>query len=526
MLGRLSCRQVARYSVLVVLLLAPLSHGFGFGPQLNRRVHIASASSKAPASHPLVPGPFPSVCQRAYARAPDPRCSEGNLPAPLKLYPERWLQLAFLSVLALLSDWVCFSVAAAPETWVNTYGRSPAQLIDIFLFTNVAFCFLEPGIVRRFGLRGVVVGAGILMSVGCALRSGIPFTGTVPEYAEVVAGTILVGAAQPFFQCTPPLLSATWFGADERAQATAIAINFNQVGIATAFLVGGTMATSTEGLANYFDLITAVSIAVTAGAFFLFKERPLTPPSGSAAARLEAGDEEDINFIDVAKSLLDTPGFLPPLVAFVCSIGISNVVSAFVDETLVSAGVQSQTAIDLTGAGFQAAIVLGGIVLGGYVDRTKQYKQVTLACIGVAFFLLLPLGVKDVPSSVVVLALISLGAMIGPVQPINAELAVEVAYPADENAVEALQQLCGNLFSALLVPLAEMAAESYLDVPGAAPVRGDTVLLGAIAVGSFFFFSTFDSVLKRSAVDCAVEDDNASRCDLVYNEGEVNKRED
>ena len=29
----------------------------------------------------------------------------------------------------------------------------------------------------------------------------------------------------------------------------------------------------------------------------------------------------------------------------------------------------------------QAAIVLGGIVLGGYVDRTQKYKAVTLACL-------------------------------------------------------------------------------------------------------------------------------------------------
>ena len=44
-----------------------------------------------------------------------------------------------------------------------------------------------------------------------------------------VIGTILVGAAQPFFQCSPPLLSATWFASSERALATATALNFNQV---------------------------------------------------------------------------------------------------------------------------------------------------------------------------------------------------------------------------------------------------------------------------------------------------------
>lgn len=202
---------------------------------------------------------------------------EEATPPPIQLYPYRWVQLGYLSLLALLSDWVCFSVAAAPETWVTTYNHDPATLIDIFLFTNVLFCFLEPSFVRKLGLRGCVVGAGVLMAAGCALRSGLPFTGTVPPYAEVVAGTVLVGAAQPFFQCTPPLLSATWFGADERALATAVAINFNQVGIASAFLVGGVMAGSTTGLAHYFDLLTGLSLVVAIGAFLQFKARPPLP---------------------------------------------------------------------------------------------------------------------------------------------------------------------------------------------------------------------------------------------------------
>jgi len=33
--------------------------------------------------------------------------------------------------------------------------------------------------------------------------------------------------------------------------------------------------------------------------------------------------------------------------------------------------------------------------------------------------------------------------VVGPIQPINAELAVEVAYPEDENAIVALQQVGG-----------------------------------------------------------------------------------
>ena len=218
---------------------------------------------------------------------------------------------------------VCFSVAAAPDTWETVYAHDPATLIDIFLFTNVLFCLLEPAIVRRAGLRNVVVGAGAAMAVGCALRSGLPTSDVLQPYSAVVAGTILVGAAQPFFQCTPPLLSATWFGADERALATAVAINFNQVGIATAFLVGGTMATSAGGLSSYFNLISVAAFIVATGAFFQFRELPPTPPTGSAAAKIAENAELDPNdadnFLVTARQLLATPGFLPPLIAFVAS---------------------------------------------------------------------------------------------------------------------------------------------------------------------------------------------------------------
>lgn len=49
------------------------------------------------------------------------------------------------------------------------------------------------------------------------------------------------------------------------------------------------------------------------------------------------------------------------------------------------------------------------------------------------------------PRSAALIALLAIGSFAGPVQPINAELAVEVTYPCDENALEAVQQLCGNL---------------------------------------------------------------------------------
>ena len=39
----------------------------------------------------------------------------------------------------------------------------------------------------------------------------------------------------------------------------------------------------------------------------------------------------------------------------------------------------------------------GGILLGGFVDRSKRYKEVTLVCFAAALLLLQPLGLSDVP---------------------------------------------------------------------------------------------------------------------------------
>eukprot|EP00435_Cladocopium_sp_Y103_P044757 s2908_g12.t1 len=116
-----------------------------------------------------IPG-WMSRAQRSVVPRPAEPAALDSCPPPV-LYKQRWVQLAFLALLALLSDLVCFSVAATPGTWT----KDPASLIDIFLFTNVFACFIEPFVIRNFGLRTPIVGAAMLMAVGCWLRSGIPF---------------------------------------------------------------------------------------------------------------------------------------------------------------------------------------------------------------------------------------------------------------------------------------------------------------------------------------------------------------
>lgn len=491
--------------------------------------------------------------------------SDSKYPIEPTVYPQRYIQLSYLSLLALLSDWICFSLAASPSSFEAAYpGASAANLIDIFLFTNVASCFLVTDVVAKFGLGKCIKGAAAIMSLGCLLRSGLPemsFMANVvnaanlatpssgvgvldssfsivqavaevlPDpisdlvsmdtlteasrsaglepYPLLVLGTILVGFAQPYFQCTPPMLSATWFASDERATATATALNFNQIGIAIAFLVGGSMAKSEVGIHDYFGLITILCGLVTLGTLFQFEDKPPSPPSYSEIEKMMRGEREP-PFLESVKKLFGTPGFSIPLAAFICSISITNIVGTFIDEVLQRGGITDQLGVDLAGAGFEFAILLGGIIIGGYVDKTKQYKSVTLACLAATMLFVIPLGLTDHMLGnepvLLVLALLGLGVSCGPIQPINAELAVDVTYPSDETAVESVQQVGGNLVSALMVPVAEWALNQDYEFfkqirPLDSDIRGDVLLLFAVAAVTIVYFSLFDAPLRRTMAD-------------------------
>lgn len=520
-----------------------------FAP-ITKTTHLSTHSSSQ-SMHTSVPLPFTSPStstilmdstqrksQRSNSRLQSTNGDIDYTKMKPQVYKQRWIQLGYLSMLALLSDWICFSVAAAPATYEAAYaGHSAASLIDIFLFTNVASCFLITDTVSKFGLEKSIKGASALMAIGCFFRSGFSCFGPIlgmlgigagaaadpagaveaganlVPYWSLLTGTIMVGAAQPFFQCTPPLLSATWFASDERATSTAVALNFNQIGIATAFLVGGEMATSADGLANYFGVISASCAAVTIGTLLQFKNKPLSPPSSSEIEKLIKGEEEPA-FIESVGKLFQNPGFAFPLSAFIMSISVTNIVGTFIDDVMERGGVTDQFGIDLAGAGFEFGILFGGIIIGGYVDKTKEYKEVTKACIIASMFLLVPLGLTEHALGkepiLLVLALLGLGMTAGPIQPINAELAVDVTYPSDETAVESVQQIGGNLVSALLVPLVEIAArQDYQLLPQvtwlASDIRGDVVLLLALTIVTYFYFDNFDAPLLRTMADESVD---------------------
>jgi len=206
-----------------------------------------------------------------------------------KVYWSRWIMLMYMSLLNLLSDWTCYSVAPIALLTQEAFGEiDPEQLVTIFLAANAVASACEPIILSRLGLRRTVLFGALLLMIGSIVKSGgmppIIKADLEKGHGEwrVYAGFFLVGLSQPLYQCTPALLSASWFPEQERTMATGVALNANQLGIGFAFIFGTLLVANSDDIPGYFGLLSIISTITFFGTLFQFDDAPPTPPSDSA----------------------------------------------------------------------------------------------------------------------------------------------------------------------------------------------------------------------------------------------------
>jgi len=205
-----------------------------------------------------------------------------------KVYSSRWIMLIHMSILNLLSDWTCYSVAPIAVLTAEKFGHDvdPESLVTVFLSANAMASACEPAILGRLGLRRTVVFGALLLMVGSIIKSGgSPLLGQSLGDGDgwrVYLGFFLVGLSQPLYQCTPALLSASWFPENERTMATGVALNSNQLGIGFAFVFGTLLVATTDDIVPYFQFLSFIATVSFIGCAMQFDDAPPTPPSDTA----------------------------------------------------------------------------------------------------------------------------------------------------------------------------------------------------------------------------------------------------
>ncbi|KAL7460699.1 hypothetical protein ACHAXS_001153, partial [Conticribra weissflogii] len=175
------------------------------------------------------------------ANNPSSKPSNPKKPPPpkeeeYKVYSSRWIMLLYMSLLNLLSDWTCYSVAPIALLTIQAFGDvDPESLVTVFLTANAVASAAEPAILGRLGLRRTVLLGAMLLMAGSIVKSGGLIVGgggtkslgdleeeEADETWRLYLGFFLVGLSQPLYQCTPALLSASWFPENEKPTECAV----------------------------------------------------------------------------------------------------------------------------------------------------------------------------------------------------------------------------------------------------------------------------------------------------------------
>jgi len=188
------------------------------------------------------------------------------------LHPSRWAMLLYLSLLNLLSGWICFSLAPVATMLKGEFNAE--GLVSLFFLASAVATFCAPSMISCLGVRRTVLFGAILLIVGlnvCCASS---------DFAEGFhAGFIIAGLGQPLYQITPIFIVTAWFPPNEHETMLRTILHSNHLGVLFSFLSGTYLLSSESDIIPYFQCIIFIASILLIVMAFHFEEAPPTPIS-------------------------------------------------------------------------------------------------------------------------------------------------------------------------------------------------------------------------------------------------------
>uniref|UniRef100_A0A8C9Q2W0 Solute carrier family 49 member 3 n=1 Tax=Spermophilus dauricus TaxID=99837 RepID=A0A8C9Q2W0_SPEDA len=242
----------------------------------------------------------------------------------------------------------------------------------IYLVVSIPFGILAIWVLDSVGLRGATILGAWLNFAGSMLRALPCVAAWVPNtFAFFMGGQSLCALAQNLVIFSPAKLAALWFPEHQRATANMIATMSNPLGILVANVLSPALVKKGEDIPLMLGVYTIpAGLVCLLATVCLWERGPPTPPSVGAASSTSE------NFLQGLKLLLQNKAYVILAVCFGGGIGIFSSFSALLEQILCANG-YSNGFSGLCGALFIVFGILGALVLGLYVDRTKRFTEAT-----------------------------------------------------------------------------------------------------------------------------------------------------
>ncbi|EDV19708.1 uncharacterized protein TRIADDRAFT_32990 [Trichoplax adhaerens] len=368
------------------------------------------------------------------------------------VYTRRWFMLLVICLANVGNAMMWISFASVADVTAEFYNVTSFQVDFLSLTYMIAFLVIglfSSWLIDTWGLRIGVLFSVYVTLIGAVIRilSGLSFVNKRYKYSVVMIGQTLGAIAQPFLLESPTKLAALWFPGNQRAIANTLSTMSNPCGILLANALSPVIVTSTNKLPLMLELYTIIpAIAVILATLGFCENTPPRPPSSSAA---EVGEP----FFDGLKLVFQSRSYIVLFICMGVGIGIFSALSTVIEQVLCVRGYSNEFS-GLCGALMIGCGLIGALLSGVYVDRTKKFIETAKVLICCATFTLIAFSMitrfRGLPAPTI-LCICLFGAFAFGLLPVGLELAVECTYPVAEATSSGLLWMSGQIFGIICI---------------------------------------------------------------------------
>ncbi|XP_063354184.1 heme transporter FLVCR2 isoform X2 [Pelmatolapia mariae] len=371
-----------------------------------------------------------------------------------RLYKRRWVMLFIFSAYSMSNAFMWLQYGIISNIFMRFYSIGTLAidwLSMIYFLTYIPLILPVMWLLDNRGIRDVVVVGSAYNCIGAWIKMG---SADPSMFALTFFGQFVCSVATVYILGIPSRLASLWFGQQEVSTACSIGVLGNQLGIAIGFLVPPILVPNVDDmdeLAHHISIMFYISAGLATAIFVLvvivFQEKPEIPPS-QAQAQARNMQPDEYSYTASILSLLRNKPFMLLVVSYGLNVGCFYAISTLLNRMIIEHYPGEEVNAGRIGLTIVIAGMAGSLICGIWLDKTKTYKQTTLAVyilslIGMlvyAFTLNLGhLWVVFVTAGV-------LGFFMTGYLPLGFEYAVELTYPESEGTSSGLLNCSAQIF--------------------------------------------------------------------------------
>ncbi|XP_066550173.1 choline/ethanolamine transporter flvcr2a isoform X2 [Amia ocellicauda] len=371
-----------------------------------------------------------------------------------RLYKRRWAIVCLFSAYSLCNSFQWIQYGIINNIFMHFYSVD-SFTIDwmsmIYMLTYIPFIFPVTWLLDKKGLRVIALAGAALNCLG----TWIKVASVRPDlFGVTMFGQFSCSFAQVFILGMPSRIASVWFGSEEVSTACSIGVFGNQLGIAIGFLVPPMLVPNLQDndqLAHYISIMFYGTAAVATLLFVLvvivFQEKPPIPPTQAQVAMRNV-PEEDYSYIQSILRLLRNMPFIILIISYGLNVGCFYAVSTLLNKMIIEHYPGEEVNAGRIGLTIVIAGMVGSLICGIWLDKTKTYKQTTLAVYVMSFIgMVVYAFTLDLGHLwVVFITAGTLGFFMTGYLPLGFEFAVELTYPESEGTSSGLLNCSAQVF--------------------------------------------------------------------------------